>query len=258
MGASGRRVIEAMIAGERNARRLAALTGRQVKASPKQLYDALHGRLTDNHRFLLRLHLEQYDALAQAVAKIDSEVEARLPEQKEGGGGSGDQNDVRFLSGLIDAIPGLNWLGSLSVLSEIGVDMSRFASAGRLIAWAGLCPAQNESAGKRRSGRLRKGAPWLKTMLVQCAWAAVRAKKSYFCAKFHRLKARCGPQKAICAVAASILNAIYHVIARKTPFVDLGVDHFEKRHPQKKLARLLRQIKALGYKADIQLTPNAA
>ncbi len=258
MGASGRRVIEAMIAGERNARKLAALISPQAKASPKQLYDALHGRLTDNHRFLLRLHLEPYDALAQALAKIDAEVVARLPEPKAEGGGSGDQDDVRFLIGLIDDIPGLNWLGSLSVLSEIGVDMRRFSSAGRLIAWAGLCLAQNESAGKRRAGRLRKGAPWLKTMLVQCAWAAVRAKKSYFRAKFHRLKARCGPQKAICAVAASILTAIYHVIARRTPFVDLGVDYFEKRHPQKKLARLLRQIKALGYKAEIQPAPNAA
>ena len=119
------------------------------------------------------------------------------------------------LSQLIDlliTIPGVSRLAALTILSEIGRDMSRFATAGHLVAWAGLCPGQNESAGKRRRTRLRKGAPWLKTMLVQCAWAAKRTKDSYYRAQFFRLQVRRGPQKAICAVAASILTAIYNIL----------------------------------------------
>ena len=107
-------------------------------------------------------------------------------------------------------------LSATTILAEIGRDMSRFPTAGHLVAWAGLCPGQNESAGKRKSSRLRKGAPWLKTMLVQCAWAAKRKKNSYYMAQFHRLQSRRGPQKAICAVAASILTAIYHMLKNGT------------------------------------------
>jgi len=150
MGLNGRRVIEAMIAGERNPRKLVALTDRRLKASPKELYDALHGRLTDHHRFLLQLHLRQYDALDEAVGIVDREAQARLSRPKPG---------FRDLIRLLVTIPGVSPLSALTILSEIGRDMSRFATAGHLVAWAGLCPGQNESAGKRRRGRLRKGAP---------------------------------------------------------------------------------------------------
>ena len=117
---------------------------------------------------------------------------------------------------LLCSIPGVSVLSATTILAEIGRDMSRFPTAGHLVAWAGLCPGQNESAGKRKSSRLRKGAPWLKTMLVQCAWAAKRQKNSYYAAQFHRLKSRRGPQKAICAVAASMLTA--------------DLSHAEERH----------------------------
>ena len=110
------------------------------------------------------------------------------------------------------------------ILSEIGRDMSRFPTAGHLLAWAGLCPGQNESAGKRKSSRLRKGAPWLKTLLVQCAWAASRKKDSYYKAQFNRLRGKHGPKKAICAVAASMLTAIYHMLKDGTEHRDLGAD----------------------------------
>jgi transposase len=130
--------------------------------------------------------------------------------------------------------------------------MSRFASAGHLIAWAGLCPGQNESAGKRKRTRLRKGAPWLKTMLVQCAWAAKRATNSYYKAQFFRLRVRRGPQKAICAVAASILTAIYHMLKNGTVHQDLGAAYFDRRSPETKVKRLVRQIAKLGYDVSIQ------
>jgi transposase len=255
MGLNGRRVIEAMIAGQRDPRKLVALTDRRLKASPKELYDALHGRLTDHHRFLLELHLQQYDALDEAVREIDREAEARLSrldqriEPKPG---------FRDLIRLLVTIPGVSRLSALTILSEIGRDMSRFPTAGHLVAWAGLCPGQNESAGKRRRSRLRKGAPWLKTMLVQCAWAAKRAKDSYYRAQFFRLQAKRGPQKAICAVAASILTAIYHMLKDGVVHADLGASYFDNRPREAKINRLVRQLKNLGFEATLQPIAKAA
>ena len=192
MGLSGRRMIEAMIAGVRDARKLAALVGRGVKATPKELYDALHGRLTDHHRFLLKLHLGQWDALAErSIRVIDLEVDARVARMDT----EARADKARFSDHVsqLASIPGVRKLSALAILSEIGTDMSRFETDGRLIAWAGMCPGQNESAGKRKGARLRKGAPWLKTMLVQCAWAAKRAKNRLLRAQFFRLQARHGP-----------------------------------------------------------------
>jgi transposase len=134
--------------------------------------------------------------------------------------------------------------------------MSRFATAGHLVAWAGMCPGQNQSAGKRKRARLRKGAPWLKTMLVQCAWAAKRKNNSYYRAQFYRLSSRRGPQKAICAVAASILTAIYHMLKDGTEHQDLGADHFDRRSTEIKTKRLVAQLAKLGY--QVQLQPLAA
>ena len=239
MGVSGRRMIEAMIAGVRNPQRLAELANRGIKASPKELYDALHGRLTEHHRFLLKLHLAQWDGLDALIQQIDQEVDGRIERMDEEG--EDGQAPFRALILLLSSIPGVSVLSATTILAEIGRDMSRFPTAGHLVAWAGLCPGQNESAGKKKSSRLRKGAPWLKTMLVQCAWAAKRKKNSYYLAQFHRLKSRCGPQKAICAVAASILTAIYHMLKNGTPHHDLGADYFDRRSPEAKARRLVTE-----------------
>jgi transposase len=150
------------------------------------------------------------------------------------------------------AIPGVSWLSAITILAEIGRDMSRFPTARHLIAWAGLCPGQHESAGKRKSSRLRRGAPWLKTMLMQCAWAATRAKKSYYSAQFQRLRSRRGPHKAIGAVAASLLTAIYHMVKTGAPHRDLGADYFDRRAPQAKAKRLVAQLAKLGFAAQLQ------
>ncbi len=256
LGANGRRMIEAMIAGVRNPRKLADLADRRLKASPKSLYDALHGRLTDHHRFLLRLHLGQCDALDAAMQEIDRQVEAqltRMDAQDEAG-----QAPFRDMIARLCAIPGFSVLSATAVLAEIGCDMGRFPTAGHLVAWAGLCPGQNESAGKRRSSRLRKGAPWLKTMLVQCAWAAARKKDSYFRAQFQRLKSRRGPQKAICAVAASLLTAIYHMVKGRAQFRDLGADHFDRRSVEVRAKRLTVQLAKLGFEVQIRPLADAA
>jgi len=256
LGLTGRRMIEAMIAGVRNPSKLAALADRRIKASPKELYDALHGRLTDHHRFMLGLYLEQYDALDKAALEIDRQVEAsvkRMDEEAKAG-----QAPFRSLIDLLCTIPGVSMLGAMIILSEIGRDMSRFPTAGHLLAWAGLCPSQNESAGKRKSSRLRKGAPWLKTLLVQCAWAASRKKDSYYKAQFNRLRGKHGPKKAICAVAASMLTAIYHMLKDGTEHQDLGADHFDRRSSAVKANRLVAQLTKLGFKVELQPITNAA
>jgi len=256
MGASGRRMIEAMIAGVRDPRKLAALAARGVKAAPKELYDALHGRLTDHHRFMLELYLGQHDALSGAIARLDQAVEAliaRMDEEVAAG-----QATFLSLIMLLCTIPGVSILSATVILSEIGRDMSRFPTAGHLLAWAGLCPGQNESAGKRKSSRLRKGAPWLKTMLVQCAWAASRRKDSYYKAQFNRLRSKRGPKKAICAVAASMLTAIYHMLKDGTLHQDLGADHFDRRSTEVKAKRLVAQLTKLGFQVELQPLPQAA
>jgi len=256
LGLSGRRMIEAMIAGERDPHRLAALADRRLKAKPAQLAEALHGRLRDHHRFLLRLHLEQWDALDAAVRGIDREVQTRITRMDEVV--AAEEALLVELIALLSTIPGVSTLAAITILAEIGRNMSRFATAGHLIAWAGFCPGQNESAGKKKPARLRKGAPWLKTMLVQCAWAAKRKKGSYYQAQFFRLQSKRGPQKAICAVAASILTAIYHMIKNRVPHHDLGAEHFNRRSSQTKAKHLVAQLAKLGYQVQLQPTALAA
>jgi transposase len=251
LGTSGRRMIEAIIEGESNPQVLAALADRRLKATPDELRAALHGRLTETHRFLLRTHLKQWDELDAAIVEIDRQADALIAGMEQAG-------RFRLLTALLCKIPGVSKLAAISILAEIGIDMSRFHTSGHLVAWSGLCPGQNQSAGKRKSSRLRKGAPWLKTMLVQCAWAAKRQKNSYYKAQFHRLSARRGPQKAICAVAASILTAIYHIILRGTPYQDLGADHFDRRSTEAKANRLVAQLSKLGYAVQVQPLAAAA
>jgi transposase len=243
LGKSGRAMLNAIIAGETDPIRLAALAHPGVKSPQAKLQEALRGRVTAHHRFLLKLHLGQIDQLDSAIATIDSEIEAHLA-------------PFRTAVELVSTIPGVGALSAQVIVSEIGTDMSRFPSAGHLLSWAGLCPRNDESAGKRRSNRLRKGAPWLKTMLIQCAWAAKRKKDSYLQAQFLRLRNRRGPQKAICAVAASILTAVYHMLKDGTLYQDLGAEHFSRRSKTTQTQRLVKRLEHLGYTVD--LNPVAA
>jgi len=240
MGLSGRAMIEALIAGESNPDRLAELAHRRIKAPPEELREALHGRVSKHHRFLLRLHLQQIDAIDGAIAEIDREVDSNV-------------EPFRTPIQLLTIISGISELSARTILAEIGRDMRRFPSAGHLISWAGLCPKNDESAGKRRSTRMRKGAPWLKTTLVQCAWAAARKKSSYLQAQFHRLRARRGAKKAIGALAASILTAIYHMLSDGTLYHDLGPDHFDRTAKASQTKRLVARLQNLGY--AVQITP---
>jgi transposase len=242
MGLSGRAILEALVAGETDPDRLLALVHRRVRAEPARLRAALSGRVSDSHRFLLRLHLGQYDALAKALGEIDAEVERDLDPFRD---------SVR----LLRTVPGVGELAARAIVAEIGSDMRRFPTAAHLVSWAGLCPRNDESAGKRRSTRLRKGAPWLKTALVQCAWAASRKKDGYLRAQFQRLRQRRGPKKAVCAVAASMLTAIWHMLRHGTFYQDLGADHFHRRSPEQQVQHLAWQIAKLGFACTITSQP---
>ena len=243
MGQSGRAILDALAAGERDPEVLADQVRTNIRAPRQQVVEALRGRLNDQQRLLLRIHLGQIDALARAIADIDAEIGECLAPFHEA---------VQRLTG----VPGVGEVAAAVIVCEIGLDMSRFPTAGHLISWAGLCPRNEESAGKRRSTKLRKGAPWLKTLLCQAAWAAARAKGSYLNAQFLRLKARRGPRKAIMAVAASILTAISWMLRRDVPYADLGADHFQQRDSQRLAARLARKIQDLGF--DVTITQRAA
>ena len=245
VGVSGRAMLAALIAGESDPAALAALAHPRLKATPAALKEALRGRVTRHHRFLLRLHLQQIDALDAAIAAIDQEVEGQLA-------------PFRAAVQRLDTIPGVNALAAEIIVAEIGTEMSHFPSAGHLVSWAGLCPRNDESAGKRRSTRLRKGAPWLKTLLIQCAWAARRKKGSYLQAQFHRVRARRGAKKAICAVAASMLTAAYHMLKDGTDYDDLGPNHFDQRSKEAQTRRLVRRLADLGYAVEISPLPEAA
>jgi transposase len=240
VGKTARAIIQALIAGERNPVKLAVLADPRIKASPQQLREALHGRVTDHHRFLLHLHMRYIDFANAAIRDIDEKVAAlidRMDQEIVAG-----QARFSSLVSLLMTIPGIDLLSARIILSEIDPNMSRFPTAGHLLSWAGLCPRNDESAGKPRSTRLRKGDRWLKTTLVQRAIPAARKKGSYFKAQFHRLASGRGPKKAACAVAASMLATIFHMLKNGTPFEDLGADHFDRRSKDVRAKRLVAQL----------------
>jgi transposase len=238
LGVSGRRMIEALIVGQTEPAALAALADGRIHARAEQLEAALRGRVTAHHRFMLKLHLDHLDAVDAAIARIDQEVDSQV-------------EPFRVAVEMLNDIPGLSSLSAQVIVSEIGIDMSRFETAGHLVSWAGLCPRNDQSAGKRRSNRMRKGAPWLKTTLIQCAWAAARKKDCYLQAQYLHLRSRRGAKKAIGAVAASILTAIYHMLKNGTLYQDLGSNHFDPRDKNKQIKRLLNRLQNLGFKAEL-------
>lgn len=239
LGKSGRAIIEAIVAGEQDPKALASLAcGNRLNASRADFINALHGRVTDHHRFMLKLHLGQIDALESAVRELEARVGDAL-------------GPFRDAAQLLTTMPGVSDIVARVIIAEVGVDMGRFPTAGHLISWAGLCPGMNESAGKRLSSRIRPGAPWLKATLVQAAWPAARKKDSYLRAQFLRLKSRRGPKKAIIAVAASMLTAAYYMLKNNVPYQDLGADYFDRRDKTKVAKRLIKKLENLGLRVEV-------
>lgn len=239
LGTSGRAVLNALMSGETDPHRLADLTTGRLKATRAQLVDALHGHVTAHHRFMLELHLTQIEALEAAIARLEHHVDTAI-------------TPFRAAVALLTTMPGLSDTAARVLIAEIGDDMSRFPTPGHLVSWAGLCPRLDVSAGKRHSTRLRHATPWLKTTLVQAAWAATRKKDSYLHAQFARLKSRRGPKKAIIAVAASMLTAAYFLLRDGVEYRDLGGHYFTDRDKRETTRRLLRRLRDLGVHVEVK------
>lgn len=236
LGVSSRAMIEALIAGERDPQVLAGLAKGRLRVKIPDLVRALHGRFGEHHAVLLRLHLDHIDHLDAAIAALDERVSEAM-----------DPFATPVLE-LLVTIPGVGRRVAEVIVAEIGTDMSVFASDAHLASWAAVCPGNNSSAGKHYSGATRKGNVWLLDALTQAAWAAGRVKDDYLSAQFWRLARRIGKNKAVVAVAHSILVIVYHVIATGQPYHDLGSDYFTTRvDPQRRARHLARQLADLGY-----------
>lgn len=237
LGRSGRAMLEAIVAGETNPERLAELALGTARNKTAALREALRGRITEHHRTMLKLHLEVVNALQRSLLELDATVGKAL-------------TPIKQRARLLTTMPGVSDLTARVMVAEIGVDMSRFPSSGHLVSWAGLCPRNDESAGKRRSTRVRRSGTWLKTALVTAAWAAIRVNDSYLRAQFLRIKARRGAKKAILAVAASMLTAAYFMLRDGVEYLDLGADHFDRHDRTKTIRRLLKRLADLGCNVD--------
>lgn len=243
LGVSGRAIVKSLIAGETDPERLADLVDHRVRAKRERLVEALHGHLSIQQRRLLSMHLTLVETIEASLEQLDRDIVKAV---------SPFRDIVEWLKG----IPGLSDIGVPALLGEIGVDMTKFKTHRHLLSWARICPRLDQSAGKVHSTRTLKGAVWLKTLLIQAAWAAVRTKDSYLRAQFLRLRARRGAKKAIGAVAASILTAVYYVIRDRVPYRDLGAQYFSQRDRAQNTRRLVVRLQKLGY--NVQLSEVAA
>ena len=239
LGVSGRAILSALIAGETDPERLADRTTGRLKADRAEIVAAVHGRVTEHHRFLLKLHLTQVDALTAAVQQVEQQADEVL-------------GPFREAVDRLTTIPGVSETVARVIIAEVGVDMAQFPTAGHLVSWAGLCPRLDESAGKRRSTRTRHATPWLKTTLVQAAWAATRKNGSYLQSQFRRLRGRCGPKKAIVAVAASMLTAVYFMLRDEKDYHDLGGRYLADRDKERVTQNLLRRLQNLGVVVEVK------
>jgi transposase len=238
LGHSGRRILDAIVDGTTDPEQLATIGARRLKSSQQQRRAALQGAVTEHHRFLLRMHLRQVDDLDAIIEEVQQRIDQQLQPMRQ-------QHE------LLTGMPGIGPRMAQVLIAEIGIDMSRFPSSAHVVSWAGLCPRNDESAGKRRSTRVRRGAPWLKPALVQSAWGAVRKKDGYFRAMYYRIRARRGSKKAIVAVAAALLSTAYHILATGTPYADLGHDHYEQLDRERTRKRLVRRLQGLGYNVEL-------
>jgi transposase len=245
LGASGRQMLNALVAGTTDPEALAECAKGALRSKIPQLQQALVGRVGAHQRFLIAEHLAQLDSLEASIARVSTEIAERLRPLQE-------------TIARLDTIPGIGCYLAEALVAEIGTDMTRFASAAHLASWAGMCPGNNESAGKRRSGKTRKGNPWLRALLVQAAHAAARRKNTYFAAQYARLAARRGKKRAAVAVGHTILIVVYHVLQRGTEYQELGPHWFDQQDRHAVERRLVRRLEALGHKVTLEPADPAA
>jgi transposase len=275
VGKSGRAMLEAVIGGQTDGAVLANLALGRMRSKKAALGPALTGRVTDHHRFLLRLHLDQLDQLDGLIGRLDDRIGAVIaadrspdppppaPDPPPGGpagpspgppaggpsapGGCGLGTALKLLM----TIPGIGRRAGEIILAEVGADMSRFPTAHHLAAWAGVCPGNNESAGRRRTGRVRQGDRWLRAALVQAGWAVSRG-TTYPAAQYRRLARRRGRKKACLAVGHTLLVMCYEILKTGQPYRELGADYFDQRDPKRLAGRLIRRLQELGLKVTVE------
>ena len=237
-GVSARKMLQALLDGERDVTVLAQLAKGRMRSKRDMLELALNGRLREHHSFLIAEHLGHIDYLDESIARFTGEINQRLIDEMQ---------EIE----LLDTIPGISARTAEILLAEIGTDMARFPSAKHLSSWAGMCPGNNESAGKRKTGKTRKGSKWLRQVLTEAAHGAAATKNTYLGALYRRLAPRRGTRKALVAVGHAILVIVYHVLKRREPYQDLGANYFDQRDQQNVRRRLVRRLEQLGYQVNL-------
>jgi transposase len=238
LGVSGRLMIHALIEGEQDPVALAELARGRLRNKLAELTAALEGQVRPHHRFLLSQWTRLLASLEQHIAEVEQEIERHMP-------------PFEWAAALLIQIPGLDRTAACALIGEIGVDMTRFPSARHLASWAGLCPGNNTSAGKSRSGKSHRGNPWIKGLMTEIAWAATRTKRCYPAALYKRLAAHRGKKRALVAVGNSQLQVVWHILTHRQPYRDLGPDHFERINKQHLTQSLVRRLQKLGHTVTI-------
>jgi transposase len=241
-GVSARAILEALIGGETDPALLAELARGRLRAKRDLLARAVVGRFTAHHAFLVTEHLSHLDYLEEAMERVSAEIEERLRDEQEA---------IR----LLDGVPGISQRAAEIIVAEIGTDLRRFPSAKHLASWAGMCPGNGESGGKRLSGKTRKGNQWLRQVLIEIAHVASKTRDTYLAAQYRRIAARRGKKRALVALGHTILVIIYHILTRRQPYQDLGPAYFDQLDRQHLEHRLVRRLERLGYTVDLQPAP---
>lgn len=250
LGLSGRLMLRALAGGEQNAEALAALAQGRLKNKTEELRQALAGQLTVVQRWVLSELLARWEELEAALRR----VEVRIREEVDACG----DPFVPEAVALLDSIPGVGEHVAHSLIAEIGADMARFPSDGHLASWAGMSPGNHESAGKRKSGQTTKGSTYLRTALIEAAWAASHGKGTYWAAKYKRLVKRLGKKKALVALGHNLLRVAYSLLKRRVRYTDLGSDYFDRQQVQRQRQRLVQRLEALGVKVTLEEVGEAA
>lgn len=239
LGVSGRMMIQALINGSADPVELAALARGRLRAKLPQLELALEGQVRAHHRFLLKQWMGLLSALEQHIAEVEEEIERQMP-------------PFAWAAELLESVPGVQHTAACALIAEIGVDMDRFPTARHLASWAGLCPGNNASAGKSRSGKSHRGSRWVKGVMTEIAWAASRTSKSYPAALYKRVAAHRGKKRALVALANALLQSVWHMLTQRQPFRDLGADYFERLHQDQLTRTLVRRLEKLGHKVSLE------